>query len=299
MTTAWDKNRLEALIRDGVEESLTLEYKSAEALGSSDGKKREIAKDTSAFANSAGGTLIYGVKEFDGDEKSHLPEKIDPVDASQFSKEWLEHVISNIRPKIPGISIEPVRISGPDSTETVYVVDIPQGTTAYQATDFRYYRRYNFESVPMADHEIRDVMRRLQEPDIVLLPPERVRGSKELWNIPLTARNLSPITAKGVYIDFTYTDNVSTPIQPIPPYLVPTKDGIGKTTCHVAHPLDSVYKGLDVYLGMLEYRVRSPSVTTTIEARIFADAMIARRCTLEITFDKYPRLVVSDYELLY
>lgn len=41
-----------------------------------------------------------------------------------------------------------------------------QRVTAHQARDLRYYRRYNFESVPMADYEIRDVMNRWKHPTL-------------------------------------------------------------------------------------------------------------------------------------
>ena len=119
------------------------------------------------MANSAGGTIIYGVAEYQTPDKEHLPEKIDPVDQTKFSKEWLEQVINNVRPRIDGIVITPVPIA-PDPADAVYVVEIPQSTTAHQATDWRYYKRYNFLSVPMDDHEIRDIMGRQQYPKIEL-----------------------------------------------------------------------------------------------------------------------------------
>jgi len=96
-----------------------------------------------------------------------LPEKIDPVDQTEFSKEWLEQVINNIRPRIDGIVINSVPIAS-DPNYTIYVVEIPQSTTAHQATDWRYYKRYNFLSVPMEDYEVRDVMGRQQHPKIEL-----------------------------------------------------------------------------------------------------------------------------------
>jgi hypothetical protein len=56
---------IEQLKRNGVAESTTLEYKS-ELPGTSDDQRREFLKDVSAFANTAGGDLVYGVKEKDG-----------------------------------------------------------------------------------------------------------------------------------------------------------------------------------------------------------------------------------------
>ena len=161
----WSQARIEQLIADGVEESLTLDYKAAAALAKTPSKREEITKDVSAFANSAGGTVIYGVKEFQARDRRHLPEKIDPIQREEFSKEWVEHVIQNIRPRIEGLAVRPVDIAEATGG-AVYVVEIPAGSTAHQAQDFRYYRRYNFESVPMSDHEIRDVMNRSRHPKI-------------------------------------------------------------------------------------------------------------------------------------
>ncbi|MDP2856808.1 MAG: ATP-binding protein [Bacillota bacterium] len=158
-----DQADLERFINDEVEESLTLDYKSADALGKSDGKKREISKDVSAFANSAGGRIIYGIAEFQEPARRHLPERIDPVNGDQFTKEWLEQVIAGVRPRIAELVITPVRLDTA-AHDVAYVLDIPQGHTAHQAADLRYYRRYNFESVPLYDHEIRDINSRGEHP---------------------------------------------------------------------------------------------------------------------------------------
>lgn len=156
----WEKIDVGKLIIDGVEESLHLDYKACGALAKTDGKKKEISKDVSAFANSDGGVIIYGVKEFDDPDKRHLPEKIeDGFDPPDISKEWLEQVItSNIQPKISGLIIRPIP-TGIDN-KVIYIVNIPKSSTAHQARDKRYYKRYNFESVMMEDYEIKDVMDR-------------------------------------------------------------------------------------------------------------------------------------------
>ena len=157
-SSVWDEARLQQMIGK-IEESHTLEYKAADALKN----KKEITKDVAAMANSAGGTLIYGLREFADEARSHLPERLDPINRVQFPKEWLENVISNIAPRIPDLRIHPVSLaSGVD--HVAYVVEIPQGSTAHQSNDFRYYRRYDFQSVPMYDHEIRDVMNRRTQP---------------------------------------------------------------------------------------------------------------------------------------
>lgn len=128
--TIWDEARLQQLIDDEIQESSSLEYKEARALDKkSQDKKIEITKDVSALANSAGGTLIYGISEAG---KSHLPNEMSPIDRTQYSKEWLEQNINNIQPRIDGIVIHPVKLSS-GTDDVAYVVEVPKSTTAHQA----------------------------------------------------------------------------------------------------------------------------------------------------------------------
>lgn len=152
------------LITNQIEENSQLEYKSGEALKHEN--KKEIIKDISAMANSAGGIIIYGVKEFDK-EKNHLPEKITAVKRKDYSKEWLDQIISSsVQPKLKNVGIEPISI---DTEDVVYVITVPQGNTAHQSLiDNKYYKRRNFLTEPMEDYEIRDIMNRRKEPNIIL-----------------------------------------------------------------------------------------------------------------------------------
>lgn len=84
---------------------MTLEYKRAAALAKSNDKISEATKDVSAFANASGGTLIYGIAEAQNKIRRHLPERLDPVVRTDFSKGWLEQVVQNIQPRIDGVVI--------------------------------------------------------------------------------------------------------------------------------------------------------------------------------------------------
>jgi hypothetical protein len=158
----WTKQRLDQMIADGVEENLSLDYKSAGALSKSDERKKtEITKDVSSFANSSGGVLIYGIAEFADEPRKRL----DPIKRTEISKEWLDQVIQSIHPRIEGVVIHPVTISEPDNT-VCYVVEVPQSHTAHMARDHRYHKRHNFTTAMMEDYEVRDVMSRRTHPKI-------------------------------------------------------------------------------------------------------------------------------------
>jgi hypothetical protein len=194
-TNEWNEARLLGLIRDKIEESHTWEYKAAGKLGRDKREKDGITKAVSGMANASGGTVIFGIAEFADEPRKYLPERIDHVDGTAFPKEWLEHVISEIEPPIPGLKVLPVRMDA----GSVYVVEIPQGSTAHQATDFRYYRRRNFEVLPMLDHEVRDVMNRHSHPKIevsarlVIYP--HVNKDGEAGRLMFTLKNESDVLA--------------------------------------------------------------------------------------------------------
>ena len=167
MPKNWTEAKIQNFIKSEIEESLTLEYKSGEALEKTEHKKREITKDVSAMANSDGGLLIYGIRESSEAERRHLPDIVVPVDRSEYPREWLEQVINSIRPRIDSIVIHSVNLKSGEN-EVVYVVEIPQSNTAHQANNHRYYKRFNFQSVPMEDYEVRDVMFREQTPEVII-----------------------------------------------------------------------------------------------------------------------------------
>lgn len=187
----WDQNKLLSLIKEKVEENLHLDYKNAQAIH--DSKKKEIAKDVSAFANSDGGVLIYGIAEYDERDKAHLPKEITPINRIDYSKEWLEQVInSGINPKIHGVIITPVNLDSGEN-DVVYVVNVPKGSTAHQASvEKRYYKRYNFQSIAMDDWEIKDVINRVQQTKvtITLRPKEKKETLESILNMVGIKKNL-------------------------------------------------------------------------------------------------------------
>lgn len=163
----WTEADLLSLIDNQVQESIDLDFKAADALQKTDCKKDEISKDVSAFANSAGGTIVYGVRE---DKGKRFPVELVGCDPSVITREWLEQVInSTVRRRIDGVRINPVPLDHADTGGVAYVVHIPQSLRApHQAADKKFYKRFNFHSVPMEEYEIRDVAGRATKPMLEL-----------------------------------------------------------------------------------------------------------------------------------
>ena len=159
----WDESTLQSLIRNQLQEGIHLDYKRSPALDNTEPNKNEISRDVSSFANSDGGIIIYGMEE-----TGHVPTRIDGGIPVEGKREWLEQVInSRIHPKIDGLRIRQIDLTS-NPGHAVFVIQIPIGFTAHQAHDLRYYRRHNFQTIPMHDYEVKMVMNRFKEPNLRL-----------------------------------------------------------------------------------------------------------------------------------
>lgn len=204
----WEATEADLLdiIKAGQEESPHLEYKSSAALANTERAKTEISKDVSAFANSEGGTIIYGISETRVGKQPPMPRAIDEgIDPAEISKEWIENVInSRIHRRIDGVKIHQIPLTNTRPNKVAYVVWVPQSHDApHQAHDKRYYKRFNFQSVPMEDYEIRDVRNRRHEPSVIAEVAVRSKspfqgGTEAALSILL--RNIGNRTAQQVYI---------------------------------------------------------------------------------------------------
>lgn len=145
----WKAEDLDELL--GRTESLRLEFKSGRTISDKDNKQiaKTLTRELSAFANTEGGTLVIGIKE----SKSGEATALDGCDPNKMSAERLEQLLSaNLCPYLPGLRLASIEL---DSDRRVFVVYVPQGTTAYQASDFIYYGRVETMAKALPDHEVR------------------------------------------------------------------------------------------------------------------------------------------------
>ncbi|MBD1364432.1 ATP-binding protein [Mucilaginibacter sp. ZT4R22] len=196
---------LETLIADRVEENLHLDYKAAKALDKANLNKTKdsISKDVAAFANSDGGIIIYGLKE--DVSNRHIVSEIDYLERIDISKEWLEQIIqTSIQPRIEGVIIHPIEIDG-SKQKVVYVVDVPKSNTAHQSNDQRYYRRHNFNILPMYDYEIRDILNRTKHPLINLMfgIKSTLLGNERVYELTVMAHNEGEVYANYIMCAIT------------------------------------------------------------------------------------------------
>jgi hypothetical protein len=183
---------VQSLVTRGIPENLHLDYKRSDALKKGD--TIELTKDASAFANSDGGCLIYGVIEED-----HIPIRLDGgVDMSVIDREWLENILlARIQPRLDGLVINVIPLTATHAIFCVAVARTFRGP--HQAEDKKYYKRFNFKSEPMEDYETRDVRSR------VLTAPPLVNVDLVLRHgalADLVVQNLGPVPAHNVKFSF-------------------------------------------------------------------------------------------------
>ncbi|MEM8859755.1 MAG: ATP-binding protein [Chloroflexota bacterium] len=300
MPKSWDEAELKRYIREGIEESLTLDYKSGAALNkdANSNRNKEIAKDVSAMANSAGGVIIYGI----GEENSNgrfRPATLAPVHRSACSRETLEQIISsNIQPRISGIKIYPIPLSsGPD--DVAYVVLIPQSHTVHQvATNKRYYKRFNFESVPMEDFEIRDVLNRQAHPDVrawVGMLTSEPAEKAQVWSIPIFVKNRAIAVARDTTITIEFLDLAEENELVADRFVVKTQLDPAEHDMYISSFPEAIHRGLDKYFGTFKVKIFETQALS-LKIQVFSDGMRAKTTRMRLNFGRNGATIQREHE---
>ena len=116
---------IEQLVADQTRESPHLDFKRDLPTAWNDAAKHEFLADTTAFANSGGGDLVFGVDE-DGQAQASrvMPQVISNVD--QEIRRLQDFLLNLAEPRLPGVKVNAVQVSVAGTDGYVIVVRIPQ-----------------------------------------------------------------------------------------------------------------------------------------------------------------------------
>ena len=172
-----------------------------------------MSRDVSAFANSRGGFLIYGL-----DDSGKIDGGV-PVDLMNGTIEWLDNLVPGlVEPRLRGYRLKRIERSGANSAiqngNAVIVIEFPDSEDApHQARDNRYYIRNNGKKEP-ADHGIvEDIRSRKKGPRLsASLKVTGVRRSHQQsqsevlivdFDLFLHLANLGTSTARDLFLVIT------------------------------------------------------------------------------------------------
>lgn len=142
---------IKALQQNAIPESDLLDYKTG--LIDDDSLIRHVT----AFANTRGGFIVFGVEETG---KGGPPRDIPGIDSSEINKERMEQILlSNISPRL---QVKIRKIPHDTLGKSVLIIQIPDSSLKphMNLRLKKYCKRYEFEAVEMEEREICDAYRR-------------------------------------------------------------------------------------------------------------------------------------------
>lgn len=117
----------------------------------------KLLKHVSAFANTQGGFLIFGVEETG---RGGHPKEILGIDKNQLNKERIEQIIlGNIQPRL---NTKIIVVNHKNPSKGILVIEIPNSHLKphMNGRDNKFYRRHNFQALPMSEMEVNDTYKR-------------------------------------------------------------------------------------------------------------------------------------------
>jgi hypothetical protein len=169
----------------------------------------ELAKQLSAFANTGGGRILYGVTDAGQVDNGGVSQVIK---SGKSPKDWLESIIPTLSDyEIAGVNVYQISGQNPGSPiqqgKALFVVDVPDSERAPHQSkrDWLYYVRLGGTSRPAPHRLIEDIRNRARHPDIKVIQSElyNVHTMKRRPDHPTMGR--SPTLDADVSLDVRLT----------------------------------------------------------------------------------------------
>lgn len=147
---------IQRLIADRVQEGAHIDFKRELPAAWDSSAKHELLADVTAFANSGGGDIVYGVNENESAEASAIcPLVLASVD--QEVRRLQDFILTLSEPRLPGVQVQAVSVSEGGKEGHVLVVRVPQSWASPHRvkTNQHFYVREGLRKRPLDVPELR------------------------------------------------------------------------------------------------------------------------------------------------
>ena len=177
----------------------------------------------SAFANSIGGLIVWGVRASKDEDGVDCAAEVVPINQIEKFKSETERAISQaIMPRHEGIRVAMIPCAQ-NSKAGFLLVRVERSERRPHRCEFRekqYFKRSGDSSIAMEHYDIEDSFKRMVVPKLdVQFLLERGRGGSypdgrvEFLEIIISLKNESPVTARYPYFMIDKVENVNSPSQ--------------------------------------------------------------------------------------
>lgn len=262
----------------GKQETLDLEFKSLDprepifkAGTLEKSGRKHLAKEASAFANSAGGLIVFGIdcRAIDGIDQA---EKLTPIENVQRAETSVRDAAAELlQPRHDGIRVASIPTAA-EPTRGYIIVDVPRSERRPHRSEAtgqkEYYKRSGSRSYPMEHYDIEDAFRRSASPILALevsfVQTMQIGIDEYRYAMQLAIENVSETTAKMVSLQIWNRRGAAYGRDQYAAPLVKETTYDGKT--HLAGPVDfAVHPGEKRYLHKYTF-----NATTSIQGKLMA-----------------------------
>lgn len=204
--------KIKSFISDRQEENLFIDFKSKsnpDIAGANNDDKKVYAKALSAFSNSAGGIIVWGIDSRAGEGKLDVATELKPIkDLKKFLTDLVRLTSEAIVPLNTGIQNTPILLDGENDSGFIVTYVPESGLPPHRAMfkDNKYYTRAGGSSILMEHHMLEDSFGRRQKPKLEINYWFQGR-SIEQFQIVFGIKNIGKYIARYPAIKVTHDGN--------------------------------------------------------------------------------------------